>query len=34
VFPFVVFVPKAEDGIQELDGVLVIDATAVAAAGT
>jgi len=27
-------VPKAEDGVREIDGMLVVDAAAVAAAGT
>jgi hypothetical protein len=31
---YCLFVPKAEDGARELDGMLVVDATAVAAAGT
>lgn len=31
---YCVFVPKAEDGARALDGMLVVDAAAVAAAGT
>jgi hypothetical protein len=31
---YCVFVPKAEDGVREIDGMLVVDAAAVAAAGT
>ena len=31
---YCLFVPKAEDGARKLDGMLVVDATAVAAAGT
>jgi hypothetical protein len=31
---YCVFVPKAEDGVREIDGILVVDAAAVAAAGT
>ena len=31
---YALFVPKAEDGARELDGVLVVDAPAGIAAGT
>jgi hypothetical protein len=31
---YCLFVPKAEDGTREIDGMLVVDAAAVADAGT